>query len=186
MNKTHNKVLTGIILNIKYILTLIGLLSLNVNSQEQLHAYPSSGVKLHATDSVVKVKAEGPNVRFFLKNKEIFVTAFVYKDTKNPYPLLKDFAEQFLHRAYAKFDFQIFRRSEVETNFENKKSVGIEYFIDIKGSKCELYLASSVGNQTYIFFNISNEIITSNCESQSDKLKQVAKQVTESIAINDI
>jgi len=173
-------------LKIQFTFALVGLLSLNVDAQEQLHAYPSSGLQLHATDDVKKVKVEGPNVRFFLENKEILATAFVYKDTKNPYPLLKDFAEQFLHRAYANYDFQIFEKDQIETNFVNKKSVGVEYLIDVDGTKCELYLVSAVGNQTYIFFNISNEVTTYKCESQSEKLKSFAKQVTESIAINDI
>lgn len=173
-------------MKIQFIFALVGVLSLNVYAKEQLHAYPSSGLQLHATENVKKVEAAGPNVRFFLEQKEILATAFVYKDTKNPYPLLNDFAEQFLNRAYANYEFKIFEKDQIEINFLNKKNIALEYLIEIDGTKCELYLASATGNQTYIFFNISNELTTYKCEIQSEKLKLITKQITESITINDI
>lgn len=173
-------------MKIRFTFALVGLLSLNINAQEQLHTFPSSGLQLYATNNVKKVQAEGSNVRFFLENNEILATAFIYKDAKNPYPLIKDFSKQFLHKIHANNDINIFKMNQIKSNFLNKKIDSIEYLIEVDKAKCELYLVSAVGNQTYIFFNISNEVTNYKCESQSDKLKSFGKQVTESIAINDI
>lgn len=173
-------------MRIQFTLALGGLIAFNVNAKEPLHAYLSSGVEVHETDTMNRVEATGPNIRFFLKNKKILATAFVFKDTRNPYPLLNDFAEQFLKRAYASYDYQIFEKNKVMNNFANRKSDGVEYLVDLGGEKCELYLASSVGNQTYIFFNISIEVTNAKCASIGDKLKSVVTQVNASIAINDI
>ncbi len=169
-----------------FIVTLISLLSFTAHSLEQLHAYPMSGLQLHATNNVTKVEADGPNVRFFLKNKEIFATAFIFRDTKNPYPLLQAFSEQFLKSAYANNDYQVFQNSEIETSFKNETSHGVEYMLDVDGMKCELLLANAVNNKTYIFINISNEKTTSKCEEYGEKLTSFAKQITESITINVI
>lgn len=173
-------------MKIQFTLALLGLSTFFANAAELLQTYPSSGVEIHATDNVLKVDAEGPNIRFFLKDQEMFVTAFIFKDTQNPYPLLSDFSKQFLNSVYSRSNYQKFFEEKVENNFANKNSDGIEYLIDLGDEKCELLLANSVGNQTYIFINISNEVTSANCNSFGKKLNSVAAQITASITIKNI
>lgn len=174
------------ILKTKFTLALIGVIAFYANATELLQEYPSSGVEIHATDNVLKVNVEGPNIRFLVKDKEMFVTAFVFKDTRNPYPLLNDFAEQFLKSTYSSNDYQVFLKEKVESGFANKKTDGIKYLVDLNDENCELYIANSVGNQTYIFVTISNEVTRAKCENLGDKLNSAAAHITASITIKDI
>jgi hypothetical protein len=173
-------------LKTSFAFVLAGLLSVNVNAQEKPHNFPLSGLQLNTTESVKKIEVIGKNVAFHLADKEILATGFIYKETTNPYPMLKEHAEQFIHRVYGNQNFNIFENAEIETKLQNKNSVGLEYLVDLDGGKCELFLASLVGNQSYIFLMVSNEAVPLNCKSQGAQLKLSAKQVTESITIKDM
>ncbi len=162
-------------------------ISFNALSKEILYEIQSSGIKISATKNVKKVDGSGMNIQFFLEDRNIFSTAFFHKDTRNPYPLLEDFAAQFYKKMYARVEHKVVNSQKVVGEFSNINISGVEYLIESENSKCELLVTYAVGNQTYVMFNYSDEVNeNADCKNTSDKLKNAAWGVTSSIFISEI
>ncbi|SNY44821.1 hypothetical protein SAMN06297280_0792 [Arsukibacterium tuosuense] len=173
--------------NCLILILVLFVISFSAFSKEVLYEIPTSGIKISATKNVKKVDGAGTNVQFFLEDRNIFSTAFVHKDTRNPYPLLEDFAELFYRKMYARVEHQVVNSQKVVGEFSNINIAGVEYLIESENSKCELFVAYAIGNQTYVMFNYSDEVSeNSDCKNTSDKLKNAAWGVTSSIFITEI
>ncbi len=151
---------------------------------EPLHTFPASGIELHATGSVESVTVEGNFVQFHFTDLDIFATALVFRDTVNDYPQLLAFSEQFLNTAFPGDRNQIAGEIEVHSEFANSTVVGREYLIDAESGVCELLLAHSVGNRTYMFFNVTDPSSSARCVDASSELRSAVNKITASIAIS--
>lgn len=160
--------------------------SLSAYATEPLHTYPASSIEFYATDSVEDIDVEGNFVELHLVDSGVFATAFVFKDTRNQYPQLEAFSEQFLNTAYASSNNGVFGQVNVQSEFANSVVNGREYLIDAESGTCELLLATSVGDRTYIFFTITDPRSSAKCADSGSALRAIANNVTASIAIGGI
>ncbi|MBB3169437.1 hypothetical protein [Simiduia aestuariiviva] len=160
--------------------------SAGVFSQEVLHSYPSSGIDVVKTDRMFAVEATGQKLKFDILDRDVLATAFVHRDGRNPYTMLEAFSEQFFARIYSSVQgYSVISRNEVQSEYANGVASGQEYVIEFSDGKCELYLASALGKNTYVFFNISDEINKSaGCEGASAKLRKAANDVMSSISVD--
>jgi len=159
-------------------------ISLSAYATEPLHTYRASSVEFYATDHVENVDVEGEFVEFHLVDSGVFATALIFKDTRNQYPQLEVFSKQFLNTAYASSDNRVFGQIEVQSEFANTAVNGREFLIDAESGTCELILATSVGDRTYIFFYISDPHVTAKCEDSGRELRTIANNITASIAVS--
>ena len=167
------------------ILTIsLNLLSFIAIADAPLHTFPESGITINATKHVKELFVKGNYITFKLNDKATFAVAMVFKDNSNPYPLLEEFSAQFVDQIYGQLEHQVFEKLAVEKAYANSTSEGIEYLIDVEETNCELYLASAVGEKTYIFFTISNEINKGSCKDNSQSLKAEVDAVVNSISLS--
>ncbi len=153
-------------------------------ASETLHTMPAAGLDFLKTDSVenVVVDAGRDFVQFVLADADINATAFVFRDTKNHYPQLDAFSEQFLEVAYPGGGNSIAGRGSVWSKFANVVADGREYLIDSEKGTCELVLVSAVGDLSYANFRIADESSSIPCSEARARLRAIAKSVTASIA----
>ena len=150
---------------------------------EPLHTFSSSNIELYATDSVENVEVSGDFVKFYLVDTTIFATALVFRDTRNQYPQLAAFSEQFLKMAYKGNNNHVFSQLEVQSEFSNVITNGREYLIDTDRGTCELVLVNPVGDRTYVHLQVAESLRNTTCEDSGLRLRAIAKKLTASIAV---
>jgi len=154
-------------------------------ASEPLHTFSSSKLKIYATDSVERVDVSDRNIRFHLVDKKIFATAFLFQDTQNSYPQLTEFSEQFLKMAYSGDEYRVLSKLNVESKFSNVTADGREVLIDSENGPCELVLVTTVGDRTYIHFQVVDPSSDPSCEISGAGLRAIVDKVTASIAVTE-